>query len=273
MFRMADTKSYCFRFLAFWIVSLSVATTVLGVSPPQSGLRYSLYVFAGGYNVNQSSVSQSFNAAGYRSLDCPTTSAPACGLRENSNVWVSYPDLMLGARWKWSPRLGLNVSYAASRKAASYFGNVKTSDPGKDYLGWSARVTSGTCMVDFLLLPYKARKKVGVQLTVSGGSSLNTVREQLNAFLPSADTSANSSSSGTLDQRSTGCSAIFAFDAELFFGRYVSFTPFRLLWTLPAIQPSFNQSVFENGFSRRVIPSRNYELTSLVWQIGLSAHF
>ncbi|MFM2207894.1 MAG: hypothetical protein RL213_1869 [Bacteroidota bacterium] len=256
-----------------------IAAVLAGVTTAYSSAsdfpRYSLRISGGGYSPNQPSVSAALEAVGYRSV--------AAGFRElllpsdiseHASVHLSYPGLTLGALCRFRPRLGIVAEYCSASLLRSQYANVLYSDTLHDRLELITRASSFNLQSFYLLRPYPGRKRVGVELSVSGGFSLSGVRERMNVLLPVADTAGFSTTEEySSDRTAAGFSALFGFDTDIYFGRHFSFSPARILLCLSVVRPSFDELLFESVDARRLLPVRNYDLTGLYWQVGAAYHF
>ncbi|MFM2136049.1 MAG: hypothetical protein RL021_1449 [Bacteroidota bacterium] len=252
---------------------LLVVTAANGETP---GLRK----FAGGfsfgrYPVHQNNVSTVFDVAGYRLVNADfDQSYTSSAVSPNAPVSVSYPGTSLLLDYCPEGRLGLRIELLWSSTATRNYANINHADTVNDRLSLKINSTSSNLMAFYRILPYKARKKVGLELTTSAGIAFCSLSERIDVRYPLSDTTGEAMS---VSQQShlnhSGVSALFGFDALIRIGQRFSFMPARILWGLSVLYPSFDELRFESGSNRRVLPARNYDLSGLYWQIGAFYHF
>ncbi len=257
------------RVFVFWLLGCVLNFTANAQLISPGPFRVSLSV--NNRSISQGNFSDVLEVAGYRSTDCPGEPPVAgCRLLEGANVGIDYPSLQLGVSYAWSPLVASGINFTTSRNTGAYYANVYSANPEFDYLSWNTAVQSADVFTNFIVMKYPRKKQVGFQLSASGGFSVNSLVEELDVHLP-ADSVLFYTVKSSI-QRKYGLNAVFALDAELFISPNVSFIPMQLKWYLPVIRPSFKESVFDNGNSRRTLSGRNYDLSGWFWYIGIAVH-
>lgn len=259
-----------------FLLTVFVSLTVSEAYGETQGFRQ----FAGGltfgrYPVRQSNVSTVFDVAGYRLVNADfDQSFLSSAVSLNAPVSVSYPGTSLLLDYCPEGRLGVRFELMRSSTDTRNYANINHADTVNDRLRLKVNSTSSNLMAIYRILPYRARKKVGLELTTSAGISLCSVSELIEVRYPVSDTSGQAL---TVSQQSrlnhSGVSALFGFDAVIRIGPHFSFMPARILWGLSVLYPSFDELRFVSGSERRVLPARNYDLSGLYWQIGAFYHF
>jgi hypothetical protein len=237
--------------------------------------RYTLRVSVGGYSPYQPNVSTALETAGYRSVAAGfQDSLSLSDIGEHAPVHVNYPGLTVSALCRFRQRLGISAEFSSASLHRSGYANVIGADTLHDRLELLTRASSFNVQSIYLLRPYPGRKKVGVELSVSGGFSVSGIRERMNVLLPGADTVLFSDTEIiSSDRTASGFSALFGFDTDIYIGNHFSFSPARILLCLSVIRPSFDELVFQSVEVRRLLPVRNYDLSGLYWQIAVAYHF
>jgi hypothetical protein len=211
----------------------------------------------------QSDLSTVLQVSGYRSgVNDPVVSLQAA-------------PVLLDFSYRWSGHLQLDVIYSLAGDTYGYY-NYNSSIPSeKDYLELSVRPSGLSMKVDFILLPYRPLwKKLGFQLSVSSGIQGVRLKEELNVSVPYDDSLNVSRGELFLTSAvSTGLSSTFAFDAALQFNEHLSVIPFRLVWNVPVLRPSFSRQEFRTSDNTRVLGGRNYDCGGLFWYLGAAFHF
>lgn len=223
-------------------------------------------------SISQINFSDVLEVAGYRSTSCGTEPpSGGCQLLDNANVNMDIPAFQLGVSYAWSSLVSTGLNFSTTRNTGNYYASAYSSNPEFDYLAWNASVKTIDVYTDFIIWKYPRKRQVGLQLSAEGGFSVVTLLEELDVRLP-ADSIQLFNLQSTV-QRDYGLNAMFSFDAELFLSRHVSFIPMHLQWNLPVIRPAFQESVFDNGVSRRTLSGRNYDTSGWFWYMGLAVHF
>jgi hypothetical protein len=223
-------------------------------------------------NLSQLNVSDVLEVAGYRSTDCGTAApATTCRLLDNADVSINYPGLKLGFAYAWSKTASTGIDFTTTRNTGNYFASSYSSNPELDYLSWNTSLNSADLYTNLVVLKYPRKKQVGLQLSASSGFSVNTLWEELDVRMPADSIQLYNVQSRV--ERKYGLNALFSFTSELFIGSHFSFIPLQIKWYLPVIRPGFSESVFDNGYARRTLSGRNYNLSGWFGYFGVAAHF
>lgn len=260
---------------AFFLAAILVCILFDSSAQALQDRRFAAGFSFGGYPVHQRDVSTCFQVVGYRSVGAAfDESFDPAAVSSAASVAVAFPGSAVILDYCPKNHLGLRLEFAGSVTAERNFTNVNHADPVNDRLRLNIRSTSSNVLAFYRVLPYKARRKVGVELTTSAGISVCSVKEMVDVRFPVADTAAGLPAVvGNSTLRHGGVSALFGFDAVLRIGPRFSFMPARILWGLSVLHPSFDELRFVSGSDRRILPARNYDLSGLFWQVGAFYHF
>lgn len=272
---MSITKNLLIRLhgslLFFFVIALSAAAS----EPTEAAYKpWQVFIYAGGArHIYQDNIKDVLETAGYRSGDCGDGIPSAeCPLSGGADIYLRYPSISFGGSYRKNARLQFSFLISTVKTDERFYGNIGTSNPSKDNLKLVTRNWHSDWLVDYIIRSYPNRKKAGFQFSASGGVSILELNEELTFLIPVSD-STQSSSEFFEDRNAAGLSALFSFEAQLFINRSFSFTPMRLMLTLPVIRPSFSESSYSTDAYRRTLTGRNYELPGLFWYFGAAFHF
>ncbi|MEY4594549.1 MAG: hypothetical protein RIQ47_959 [Bacteroidota bacterium] len=254
------------------LILLIVLSSVVLIAQPVSPGPFTVSLTVTNRSLSQSNMSDVLEVAGYRSTDCGTAApTSSCGLLDNADMSINYPGLKLGFSYAWSKTASTGIDFTTTRNTGNYFASSYSSNPELDYLSWNISLNSADLYTNLVVLKYPRKKQVGLQLSASSGFSVNTLWEELDVRMPADSIQLYNVQSRV--ERKYGLNALFSFTSELYIGSHFSLIPLQIKWYLPVIRPGYSESVFDNGYARRTLSGRNYNLSGWFGYFGVAAHF